>query len=124
MLSVLYASLFRNYCAELLAKKVDLLEHFLCKSCVVGFLLTLWVVSLALELVVEVYCLVNYLRNLVSVLVWVKRYEKCAIVNELSNEELDVFLENSKIHNKYVLIGFVITKAKVVKIMTKFALYG
>jgi hypothetical protein len=56
--------------------------------------------------------------------VWVKRYEKCAIVNELSNEELDVFLENSKIHGKYVFNGFVITDAKVIKIIATFAPYG
>ena len=53
----------------------------------------------------------------------IKRNEKCAVVNELTNEELDVFLENSKIQNKYVFNGFVITPAKIIKIITNFALY-
>ena len=60
---------------------------------------------------------------LLCVLVWVECLKKSAILNELSNEELNVFLENSKVHSKYVLNDFVITKTKVIKIITNFALY-
>ena len=45
----------------------------------------------------------------------VDRYEKSAVVNEFTNELLDVFLEYSKIHDKYVFKGFVITPAKIAK---------
>ena len=55
-------------------------------------------VRLVLEIVVKIYSLVNYLSDVVSILVWVKRYEKRAVINELSYEVLDVFLENSKVH--------------------------
>ena len=98
-LSEICLDLLRNYSAKLFAEFVDLFEHLLCECCVECLLVSLWVVGLALEVVVEVYSLVDYLGNLVNVLIWVECYEKCAIVNELANEELDVFLENSKIHN-------------------------
>jgi hypothetical protein len=32
----------------------------------------------------------------------VEENEKLAVLDELADEELDVFLENSKIHDKYV----------------------
>ena len=66
-------------------------------------------VGSVLEVVVKLYSLVDYLSDLVYVLAWVERYEECAVINELCNEILDVFLKNSKVHSKYVLVEFVIT---------------
>jgi hypothetical protein len=31
--------------------------------------------------------------------VWVERNEECAVINKFRYEILDVFLENSKVHN-------------------------
>ena len=56
-------------------------------------------ICLHLKFVVEVYSFVNYLCDFVSILVWVERYEKCAVINEFTNEVLDVFFENSKVHS-------------------------
>ena len=42
-------------------------------------------------------------------------HEKCTVINEFAYEELDVFFENSKVHDQYVLNGFVITSAKIAK---------
>ena len=93
-----YNLLLRNYCTEFLAKLVKLLEHLFCKSVVECLLVALRMVGLVLEIVVKIYSLINYLSDVVSILVWVKRYEKRAVINELSYEVLDVFLENSKVH--------------------------
>ena len=56
-------------------------------------------VYLVLEVVIEVNCLVDNLRKIIVVLAWVKCSEKSAVVNEFSNEVLDVFFNNSQIHN-------------------------
>ena len=53
--------LFRNDSAQFLAKLVDLLKHLLGKSGVVCLLVALRMISLALELVVEINSLVDYL---------------------------------------------------------------
>ena len=71
-------------------------------------------VRLILEVVVKVNCIVDYLCDLVSILVWIERNEKCAVVDKLTTEILDVFLENSKVHDKYVLIRFCYNNAKLV----------
>ena len=64
--------------------------------------------GLLLEVVVEVNSLLDYLVNLLRVLVRVEENEKLAILDELADEELDGFLENSKIHDKYVLNRFLL----------------
>ena len=94
--------LFRYYCAEFLAELVELLKHLLCEVPVEGSLVALRMVGSVLEVVVKLYCFVDYLADLVHVLVWVERNEKRAVINELCNEILDVFLKNSKVHGKYV----------------------
>ena len=101
--------LLRNYSAELFAELIDLLEHYLCELSVVCSLVAFRMVSLVLEVVVKLYSLVNYLRNLVCILMRIECYEECAVINEFCYEILDVFLENSKVHDKYVLNDFVIT---------------
>ena len=94
--------LLRNSCAEFLAEFVELLEHLLCETVVESLLWSLRVVSPALEVIVKIYSLVDYRYDFVSILVWVQRYEECAVINEFSYEKFDVFLENSKVHGKYV----------------------
>ena len=93
--------LLRNNGAELLAEFVKLLEHLFAESGKVYGRLNAFrrMIYLVLEVVIEVNCLVDNLRKIIVVLAWVKCSEKSAVVNEFSNEVLDVFFDNSKIHN-------------------------
>lgn len=92
--------LLGNCRTEFLAESVRPLEQFLADTVViylpVAFDLS---VDLIFKFVIEIDSLVYYLCHLVGVFTRVERDEKCAVINELPDDVLNVFFYVSKIHS-------------------------
>ena len=107
------SGLFRDYGTEFLAELVQLLKHFLADAVKVRgkilpvfagkFLLALLlrlrcIVYLVLKVVVKIYGLVDDAAHFFIVLARIEHYKQGAIVDELTDEILDVLLDISEIH--------------------------
>lgn len=107
------SGLFRDCGTEFLAELVQLLKHFLADAVKVRgkilpvfagkFLLALLlrlrcIVYLVLKVVVKIYGLVDDAAHFFIVLARIEHYKQGAIVDELTDEILDVLLDISEIH--------------------------
>ena len=84
--------------AERLAEFVKLFEHLLVDCLVPGFLFSFRMIDLVLEVVEEVNGPVDDLCRSLVVLIRVESVEKKAVVDELADEVLEIFFDDSKVH--------------------------